>query len=46
LSWSVEQFLVRGLWPGANGWDRSTGDVVTPGDLPRLTEVIRRMAGL
>lgn len=39
-----ENFLRRGLWPGANGWGRPTGEVVTPADLPRLRDVVRAMA--
>jgi predicted dehydrogenase len=39
-----ENFLVRGTWPGPNGWQRSTGDAVTPADLPRLKEVVQAMA--
>ena len=40
-----ENFLVRGTWPGANGWGREPGEVVTPADLPRFREVVRAMAG-
>jgi predicted dehydrogenase len=40
-----ENFLTRGEWPGPNGWHRETGEAVTPGDLPRLPDVIRAMAG-
>jgi len=40
-----EAFLVRGVWPGANGWGREPGEVVTLGDLPRLQSVVRAMAG-
>lgn len=43
---AVDQFLVHGLWPGANGWNRSPGEVATPADLPRFAEVLRGMAGL
>jgi predicted dehydrogenase len=43
---TMDQFLSRGLWPGANGWDRAGGEVVTTGDLPRLDAVLRAMAGL
>jgi predicted dehydrogenase len=46
LARSVDQFLVRGLWPGANGWDRPPGEVVTSADLPRFVEAIRAMAAL
>lgn len=46
LEATVEQFLGRGLWPGANGWERATGEVVTPAaDLPRLGATLRAMAG-
>lgn len=38
-----ENFLVRGAWPGANGWNRATGDVATPADLPRFHAVVREM---
>ena len=40
-----ENFLVRGAWPGAGGWDRATGDVATPADLGRFHDVVRAMAG-
>jgi predicted dehydrogenase len=40
-----ENFLVRGIWPGASGWDREPGEVVTPADLPRFHGVVRAMAG-
>jgi predicted dehydrogenase len=46
LAGTVEQFLGRGIWPGASGWDRAPGEVVTPADLPRFTEVVRASAGL
>jgi hypothetical protein len=39
-----ENFLVRGAWPGANGWGREPGEVVTPADLPRFHDVVRAMA--
>jgi predicted dehydrogenase len=39
-----ENFLTRGVWPGPNGWQRETGDAVTPADLPRLQDVVRAMA--
>jgi predicted dehydrogenase len=39
-----ENFLVRGIWPGAQGWDRATGEVTTPADLPRFHDVVRAMA--
>jgi predicted dehydrogenase len=45
LGATVEQFLGRGLWPGANGWEREGGEVVTPAaDLPRLGSVVQAMA--
>ncbi len=44
LGATVEQFLGRGLWPGANGWQRSGGEVVTPADLSRFPDVIRQLA--
>ncbi len=40
-----ENFLVRGAWPGANGWEREPGEVTTPADLVRFHEVVRKMAG-
>jgi len=42
---AVDHFLSRGQWPGAAGWERSRGDVVTPADLGRLDGVLRSMAG-
>jgi predicted dehydrogenase len=39
-----ENFLVRGLWPGAHGWDRTPGQVVTTADLPRFEATVRAMA--
>ncbi len=39
-----ENFLVRGVWPSASGWDRAPGEVVTPADLPRFHDVVRAMA--
>ena len=44
LGATVEQFLARGLWPGANGWARAGGEVVTPADLPRLPDVLRALS--
>ena len=40
-----ENFLVRGVWPGANGWGRATGEVATPADLPRFHDTVRAMMG-
>lgn len=39
-----ENFLARGVWPSASGWERSPGDVVTLADLPKLSGVIHAMA--
>ena len=39
-----ENFLVRGLWPSANGWGRSPGEVTTTADLPRFHDIVRAMA--
>ncbi len=38
-----ESFLVKGTWPGANGWERAPGDVATAADLPKLRDVVRAM---
>jgi predicted dehydrogenase len=40
-----ENFLVRGAWPGAHGWERQPGEVATPADLGRFHETVRAMAG-
>ena len=40
-----ENFLVRGTWPGANGWAREPGTVATPADLTRFRDTVRAMAG-
>jgi hypothetical protein len=40
-----DNFLVRGIWPGAGVWGREPGEIVTPADLPRLPAVVRAMAG-
>jgi hypothetical protein len=40
-----ENFLNRGIWPGASGWDREPGEVVTLSDLPRFHGIIRAIAG-
>jgi predicted dehydrogenase len=40
-----ENFLVKGVWPSASGWQREPGEVVTISDLPRLQTVVRSMAG-
>lgn len=39
-----EQFLTRGLWPGANGWNREPAEVVTLSDLTHFHDVVRKMA--
>lgn len=38
-----EQFILRGVWPGANGWGREPGAVATPAELPRFHDVVRSM---
>lgn len=38
-----DAFLLRGLWPGANGWQREPGDVVAQADLPRFRSAIEAM---
>lgn len=43
LAAAHERFLNRGIWPGASGWERETGDVVTPADLDRFDSTIRAM---
>lgn len=40
-----ENFLVRGVWPGASGWGREPADVVTQADLGRFESTVRAMAG-
>jgi len=40
----LDRFLTRGAWPGAAGWGREPGDVVTGADLPRFHEVVRALA--
>lgn len=40
-----ENFLVRGTWPGASGWGREAGAVVTVADLSRFRDTVRAMAG-
>jgi predicted dehydrogenase len=40
-----EQFLVRGVWPSAAGWGRGPAEVVTPADLGRFEETVRKMTG-
>lgn len=40
-----ENFLVRGTWPGSNGWGREPGAVVTLADLARFRDTVRAMAG-
>jgi len=44
LAAAHENFLVRGEWPGANGWEREPGEVATPADLARFHDVVRAMA--
>lgn len=45
LTAAQEAFVLRGAWPGANGWARERWEVVTPADLPRLHDVVRTMVG-
>jgi len=40
-----ENFLGRGVWPGASGWNKEPGEVVTLSDLPRFHGIIRAIAG-
>jgi predicted dehydrogenase len=39
-----ENFLTRGLWPGAKGWGRDPAEVVTPADIGRFESTVRSMA--
>ncbi len=43
LAAAHERFLTKGVWPGANGWERQAGEVATPADLPRLDPTVRAM---
>jgi predicted dehydrogenase len=43
LAATFDQFLIKGLWPGAGGWERDASEVVTPAELGRLPGVIRGM---
>ncbi|MFI5357876.1 MAG: gfo/Idh/MocA family oxidoreductase [Opitutales bacterium] len=45
LQAAQENFLLRGTWPGPNGWAREPGAAVTPADLPRFHDTVRAMAG-
>lgn len=45
LTAAQDAFTLHGVWPGAAGWGRATGDVVTLGDLPRFRETISAMLG-
>jgi predicted dehydrogenase len=40
-----ENFLLRGTWPGSNGWGREPGSVATLADLARFRDTVRAMAG-
>jgi predicted dehydrogenase len=40
---TMDQFLVRGAWPGATGWDRAGAEVATPADLPKLAAIVQTM---
>lgn len=44
LAAAQENFVLRGLWPSAHGWDRAPAEVVTLSDLPRFHEVVRALA--
>lgn len=39
----IDRFLQQGEWPGPHGWNRNTGDPVTPQDLDRFHDTVRRM---
>jgi predicted dehydrogenase len=43
LNTAVDQFLCKGLWPGAQGWG-GAGDVATVADLPRLPDLVNALA--
>jgi predicted dehydrogenase len=41
LEADLQKFVKNGIWPGVNGWGRlEESSVVTPRDLPRLSEVV------
>jgi predicted dehydrogenase len=44
LQAAQDNFILRGSWPGANGWNRPPASVVTLADLPRFHETVRAMA--
>jgi len=46
LQAAQENFTLRGTWPGASGWDRSRGEVVTNADLSRFHETIQQMVSM
>jgi predicted dehydrogenase len=43
MAQAVEAFLTNRIWPGPNGWQRDSGTLVTPADLPRFHDTIRAM---
>jgi predicted dehydrogenase len=43
LAAAHERFLTKGVWPGANGWERQPGEVVTPADLTRFEPTVLAM---
>jgi len=43
LAATFDQFLIKGLWPSAGGWEREASEVVTPVDLPRLPQTVAGM---
>jgi predicted dehydrogenase len=40
---TVDQFLIRGVWPGSSGWRRDRSEVATPAELHRLPAVLQTM---
>lgn len=44
MTGAIDRFLQQGEWPGANGWGRQTGELVTPKDLSRFHETVTAMA--
>lgn len=43
MTGTIDRFLHQGEWPGAHGWNRDPGAIVTPGDLPRFHETVANM---
>lgn len=44
MTGAIDRFLQQGEWPGAQGWGRKTGALVTPKDLSRFHETVEEMA--